>query len=663
MDKTVKINDLFHFDSIAAPQYSKQGDKILYVQTKLMEAKDKYFSEIRLYNLMTDEDQIVLEADSLNTQPLWATSGVGFYFISDRSGLKQIFFYNFVNQEIQKITNTSTGILDFTLHPNGHSILYLTKPAKVLSNKAYATKRVYYKFNGHGLIKDDDHLRQLWVQSLDNEKKKSLTTINLGFSSRKAFAISSDGYKIVFENKIVENDDFDFSEELCQLTLDENMDIQKRESVSKKFTTSGTFSDPCFSYDGRYMAFLGNQDAYKNANETSFFIYDFKKNKKITFLTTEDFQAGDSCVTDFHQNNTNPLVQWNEVEKCFIFVVSREGKVCLYSADPVEKIIKSVIEHNEHIQDFTIDPVKGDILVVVSRPDLPTGLFIDRINLKKRKKLKLTVYQKNEEYKFAKYQSFEFSNQDGGRIPCFFVLPPTFSMKNKIPLVLDIHGGPHAMHGFTFHHEVQAIAAQGMAVLLVNPRGSFGYGQEHANGVVGRYGQGDYQDLMIAVDKIVKQFTIIDPQKLFVTGGSYGGFMTNWITTKTNKFNRAVTQRSISNFVSMSGTSDIGYWFNTSEAGGYNILHPEKLWEESPLANINNVKTPTLILHSDQDLRCPIEQGEQWFVALKTLGIKTKFVRFFGESHELSRSGKPSNRIKRLTEIIDCFNQEDYFEK
>ncbi|MFT8723985.1 MAG: S9 family peptidase [Liquorilactobacillus nagelii] len=613
--------------------------------------------------MVTNEERLILAAESLNIQPLWENTESGFYFMSDRSGIWQVYHYSFINKKTVKITNASTGVLDFILHPNNNKILYLTRPETVLPNAPFITKRAYYKFNGHGLIRDNNHLRKLWIQSLDDKQKRCLVTTNQGFGSRKTFGLSLDGRKIVFENKVAKNDDFDFTEDLCELSLNDNIEKIEKKSITQEFAAKGSFSDPCFSNDGCYLAFLGNQNAYKNANETKLFVYDLKKHKKIIFNDdNEDFQAGDSCVTDFHQNNTNPLVQWNEAAQCFNFVVSSEGKVCLYEAKPTEKKFKKMFDYNEHIQDFTINPKTGDLALVISRPDLPTSLVIQNFHSNVRKKLNITLCEKDKKYRFANYQSFEFKSHDGGRIPCFLVLPPFLPTEKKIPMILDIHGGPHAMHGFTFHHEVQTFAAKGMAVLLVNPRGSFGYGQKHADGVVGKYGEGDYQDLMTAMDEIIKKFPIIDTEKLFVTGGSYGGFMTNWIITKTNRFKRAATQRSISNFVSMSGTSDIGYWFNTSEAGGADILHPQKLWAESPLSNVGKVRTPTLVLHSDQDLRCPIEQGEQWFIALKALGVKAKFIRFFGESHELSRSGKPSNRVERLKEIVNCFSQEDYFD-
>ncbi|MDC7952879.1 alpha/beta hydrolase family protein [Liquorilactobacillus mali] len=661
MVKTVQIEDLYHFESLASPTYNLMGNKLLYVQTKMVRESDNYISSIHLYDLNKKVDEEIIQNGSLNIEPKWAGKDKGFYYISNKNGSKQIYYYDFLNRIVKQLTFAPTGVLDFEVNPVGKYLFYLTQMNKVTEDKAFITTRAFYKANNHGLIEDDDHLRKLWVYGIDDGSSKYLTSVNHGFEGRKAFTISPDGKKLVFKSKIKEGDDFNFAEELRLLVLNENCSkIVQNESLTNEFSKNGTFSDPCFSKDGAFLGFLGNENAYKNSNQSKVYIYDFNTKKVLDFCAKKDMQAFDSCVSDFHQNNTNQLLQWNEKLSCFVFVVSEDGKVCLYSANPEDNKIWKVTDGKEHIQDFTINQESGNIAIVVSRPDLPVGLFERRVS---GEQLELDVGIRNQEadYIFAKYKSFEFENSEGGKVPCFFALPPSLKNGDKIPLVLDIHGGPHAMHGYTFHHEVQVLAAKQMAVLLVNPRGSLGYGQDFADGVVGKYGQGDYRDLMLAVDKVLKLFPVVDQTKIFVTGGSYGGFMTNWIVGHTNRFKRAATQRSISNFVSMSGTSDIGYWFNTSESGGFNILQPRKLWEESPIAYINNVKTPTLVLHSDQDLRCPIEQGQQWFVALKTLGIPTKFVQFFNESHELSRSGKPSNRCKRLSEIINCFVEDNYF--
>jgi dipeptidyl aminopeptidase/acylaminoacyl peptidase len=206
-------------------------------------------------------------------------------------------------------------------------------------------------------------------------------------------------------------------------------------------------------------------------------------------------------------------------------------------------------------------------------------------------------------------------------------------------------------------HEFQMLAAQGYAVVYTNPRGGLGYGQQFVNACRGDYGGGDYRDLMETVDYALSTYEFIDETRLGVTGGSYGGFMTNWIVGHTDRFKAAVTQRSISNWLSFYGVSDIGYFFTEDQIGGNAWEDTEQLWKHSPLAYVGNVNTPLLILHGEQDLRCPIEQAEQLYIALKRRRQTTRLVRFPGANHELSRGGHPHLRVRRLEHIAGWFNE------
>ena len=234
--------------------------------------------------------------------------------------------------------------------------------------------------------------------------------------------------------------------------------------------------------------------------------------------------------------------------------------------------------------------------------------------------------------------------------------PVGFEAGKKYPLIVEVHGGPHMMYSNAFMHEFQVLTAKGYGVLYINPRGSHGYGQAFVDAVRGDYGGGDYHDIMDATNFAINHFDWIDEDRLGVTGGSYGGFMTNWIVGHTNKFKAAATQRSISNWVSFYGVSDIGYFFTEWEHKTNKLDDIDKLWEISPLRYVNNIETPLLILHSEKDYRCPIEQGEQLYVALKHQDKPTRFVRFPESNHELSRNGDPALRISRLNEIIEWFD-------
>lgn len=242
----------------------------------------------------------------------------------------------------------------------------------------------------------------------------------------------------------------------------------------------------------------------------------------------------------------------------------------------------------------------------------------------------------------------------------FVLLPPNFvkGKKASYPLILDIHGGPKTVYSSTYYHEMQVWASLGFVVCYTNPNGSDGRGNAFAD-IRGAYGGRDYDDLMTFLDKVLANYAEIDPERLGVTGGSYGGFMTNWIITHTKRFKAACSQRSISNWLSFYGTSDIGYYFATDQNHIRNFTLPEQeiLWQHSPLKYINEAATPTLFIHSDNDYRCPLEQGMQMHTALRALGVPSKLCIFPFENHDLSRGGKPQAREWRLNLMTHWFLQ------
>jgi dipeptidyl aminopeptidase/acylaminoacyl peptidase len=235
----------------------------------------------------------------------------------------------------------------------------------------------------------------------------------------------------------------------------------------------------------------------------------------------------------------------------------------------------------------------------------------------------------------------------------WLVLPPNFNPNRKYPSILEIHGGPRVQYGFTFFHEMQYLAGKGYVVFYTNPRGGAGRGETWAASISGGWGELDYKDCMAAADWMEKQL-FINKRKMGVTGGSYGGYMTNWMIGHSDRFAAAITQRSVVDLKSFFGSSDIGYDLHR-EFAGYPWSNAENYEKCSPITYFQNIRTPVLIIHSEQDLRCGIEQAEQMFAMLKMLGKKVEFVRFPEEPHGLSRHGRPDRRIARLEWINKWF--------
>ncbi len=247
-----------------------------------------------------------------------------------------------------------------------------------------------------------------------------------------------------------------------------------------------------------------------------------------------------------------------------------------------------------------------------------------------------------------------FTGADGWSMDGWVLKPPDFDPSRKYPLVVEIHGGPNTQYGYGFMHEMHMLAAQGYVILFTNPRGSLGYGRDFALAVRGAWAEKDSLDILAGVDAILQQ-GYIDERRVGVIGGSYGGFMTAWLIGHTDRFKAAVADRPVINRASFFGSSDIGIEFADDDLEAVPWDDLPRYMRSSPIAYVKNMHAPLLIIHSENDMRCNIEQSEQLFAALKYLGREVLFVRFEGQSHGLSRSGHPHSRLERLRHIRDWF--------
>ena len=270
------------------------------------------------------------------------------------------------------------------------------------------------------------------------------------------------------------------------------------------------------------------------------------------------------------------------------------------------------------------------------------------------------IFDPNEELmkdrQIPEIRSLSFQNRQGETVEGWVLLPADFDPEKKYPGILSIHGGPRAAYGMIFSHEQQLWAANGYFSFYCNPHGSQGYGEAFAD-LRGKYGTVDFDDLMDFTDLVLKEYPNIDETRLGASGGSYGGFMCNWIEGHTDRFGAIASQRSVSNWVADFGTSEIGFSFDRNEMGATPWTDMEKMWDQSPLKAADQAKTPILFIHSLRDYNCFIDQGAQMFTAMKHFGVPSRMVVFEEENHGLCRNGKPKHRIRRLKEIGDWFDK------
>jgi len=287
--------------------------------------------------------------------------------------------------------------------------------------------------------------------------------------------------------------------------------------------------------------------------------------------------------------------------------------------------------------------------------DSPTELYIsDLTGATPERQLTSFNAALNKEIAWSPGERFTYKSVGDVEIEAWLVKPYGYEAGKKYPLVLYIHGGPHSAYNEGWFDEFQNLAGAGMWVLYTNPRGSSGYGGEFSNMIRNRWGDEDYMDLMKAVDLAIAR-PDVDATRLGVTGGSYGGFMTAWITTRTNRFKAAQADRMIVNWVSWYGTSDA----QTLTEGEF-LGTPWQSWDSyinmSPIKYADKVKTPTLIVQSEEDYRAPIEDAEQWYMALQKHNVPVEFVRYPRSNHDLSRTGEPWLLTDRLSRIRQWFS-------
>ncbi|MGN0778746.1 MAG: alpha/beta hydrolase family protein [Aristaeellaceae bacterium] len=370
---------------------------------------------------------------------------------------------------------------------------------------------------------------------------------------------------------------------------------------------------------------------------------------ELTVLRQEEYSMYSSVGSDCRLGGgQQQAMRGNEL----YYVTTREGDAPLFRLHP-DGSDEQVIGVAGSVDCFDVSEQSNVVLMV--------GMFEQKLqelyayDLKKCRLTQVTHFNdaalKGKYVAKPKPLSVE---SEGYTIGGWVLEPKDYDPSKRYPAVLDIHGGPKTVYGTVFYHEMQLWASMGYFVFFCNPKGSDGRDNEFAD-IRGHYGETDYRNLMDFTDAVLAAYPQIDPARVCETGGSYGGFMTNWIIGHTNRFCCAASQRSIANWLSFYGVSDIGYIFATDQNAAHPFENPEQLWAHSPLKYAGNAVTPTLFIHSDEDYRCPLAEGLQMFTALKDKGIPARICVFHGENHELSRSGKPLHRIRRLEEITNWF--------
>jgi acylaminoacyl-peptidase len=403
-------------------------------------------------------------------------------------------------------------------------------------------------------------------------------------------------------------------------------------------------SDLAWSPDGRLLAFTGHLRPRGFASHARVWVA--AEGEEPRCLTCGfKYGVGNGVNSDVRGPSYTRSLYWTGDGVLFQATVG--GSVSLFKAD-LGGSVEAVLAPGGVVDEFV--PADGGIVYTYMEAHMPKELYL----WDGREARRLTRFNDFvlERWRLRRPQKFAFRASDGEEVEGWVLLPEG---EGPHKWVLYIHGGPKTAYGEGFMFEFHLLASRGYAVVYTNPRGSDGYSEEFAD-IRCRYGERDFQDLMEAVEYAAARFPL-DRERAAVAGGSYGGFMTNWVIAHTDRFRAAVTQRSICDWVSMYGTTDIGWYFVEDQICCTPWRNRELCVEKSPLYLADRIKTPTLIIHSIEDYRTWLDQGVLFFTALKLHGVETKLVLFPEESHELTRKGKPRHRVENFKEILNWLDK------
>lgn len=660
-NRTITANDLYSLQLIKGSQISPGGSQVLYgLQTVHQKTEKKY---TKLWKVATNGGKPIqlTKGKHNDSQARWSPDGKHIAFVSNKKSEKQpqICVMELKSGNTETITSLQGNIDSLTWSPDGKKILFrfrqkdqeaidriTDKTKKELGIVVRHYTRVFFKMDGEGYLPTNR-----WGISVVNVAAKKVR--HLCQSPKYDFqspAWSPDGKKIAYVSN--QSNDPDFQPDHTDLFV-----MTAKGKKHKKIDTPiGRKSHLSWSPDGKKIAYIGQDGASDWWKNNNLWVVPSNGKKAAKNLT----EAHDFNVDTYTVNDTIGVPEitpptWSNSGKFLFFQVARHGSVHIYATDVQTLKAQKVFNGKGVIGSFSFNQDQTLLAVIQGTMDDPNQIVIKDVEANPTV---LTTLNRKwlDKIQLGSIEEVWFKGAADNDVQGWIVKPPNFDPTKQYPSILEIHGGPWLQYGEAFTHEFQYLAAQGYVVYFCNPRGGQGYGEAHAKAIWNDWGGADYDDLMRWADYMEQQ-PYIDKNRMGVTGGSYGGYMTNWIIGHTHRFKAACTQRCVSNLISMWGSSDFNWAFQQAFGNKAPFESIEDLWRMSPIRYFKNVVTPTLVIHSEKDYRCDREQGEQVYVALKKLGIDSELLLFPDESHGLSRMGRTDRRIARLEHILRWFDK------
>ncbi|MFN0137056.1 MAG: S9 family peptidase [Phycisphaerae bacterium] len=684
MPRPMQLEDLFRLRAVHRPAISPDGRRIVFECKRFDFDENKNFTNLMVADVATGRVRALTSGKHIDIRAKWSHDGREIAFISDRDKGNCLFILPMDGGERRRITEPDGFVQDFDWSPDGKRLVYtyqamsererLERDGKDdLLKKRPQFKhitRLHHKLDGSGWWNGE--YAHVYVISADGGKPKALTSGEFDHAEPR---FSPDGKWISFVSNRNADRELDLSSADVWITKPSG-------GVLKNLTRNpGSAHGHAWSPDGKTIAYIGDgAPPGRSCKHLEHVWLADVAGGKPRELTREidnncvNLSLGDVSTASFE---VCPIV-WSGDSRRVYFIVSEFGAAQLYSRAIDKRDLRCEVSGDINVFWAQRTAATGPIVLAIGTATdpgevyaydagdasataahaAPSGDLPHSLTLGVRTATIVRASNVNTDVLAGiQVAAPEPMSVKSGAVEVhgWVLHPPGFDSRKKYPAILQIHGGPHAQYAHCFFHELQWIAAQGYVVVYGNPRGSVGYGLDFQGAIFNDWGNLDYKDVMRLADWLFAR-PYVDKQRVGVTGGSYGGFMTNWLIGHTDRFRAAVTQRCVSNMESMFGTSDFGYDLG-HEFGGKPWERREAYRRQSPLTYVTKMNTPLLIEHEEQDHRCPIEQAEQLFTALKVLGKTVEFVRFEGESHGLCRMGRPQNRAERLRRIMDWFKR------
>jgi dipeptidyl aminopeptidase/acylaminoacyl peptidase len=642
----MRPDDVYALTGAVDPRLHPDGSRVAFVVWWVDEQEHDYRSAIWVASVDGSTPPRKLTAgDKRDTSPRWAPNGSLLAFVSSRGDKSpsQLYALPLDGGEATKLTGLDEDVTGIAWSPDSASIAFASRVRDGAYEEEDERKReprrftrLHYKLDNVGWT--GDRRQHLFVVAADGSAEPRRLTS--GDFDHSAPAWSPDGRRLAFVSQLDDDWDVKLARDLYVA------DVQGEWKPEQLTWSEGSVDHPVWSPDGSALAFLYTPGTLDWPWHAQVAVVPAGGGEQRLLTSTLDRQ----CLP--HPEVREPA--WDDGR--IVFALEDRGCVLVYGvAVDGSKTPERLVGDERVVTGFD---VRGDVLAHTSTTATTMSeLFVGERQLTDLGK----EFQSSRE--LVEPERFTARSADGTEVECWILRPQGLRDDEKYPTLLSIHGGPFTQYHVGFFDEFQVYAGAGYAVVYANPRGSSGYSEGWGRAIRGpSNGQGpgwgtvDYEDVMAAIDTAVERYDFVDDERLGVLGGSYGGFMTSWIVGHTNRFKAACSERAVNNLVSAYGSSDL-FWAFAGQFGSFLYDDLDAWVEHSPAVYAANIETPLLIMHSENDLRCAIEQGEHLFITLRLARKPVELVRFPGEGHELSRSGSPRHRVRRFEILLEWFDR------